>query len=362
MAKPPCFWQPTALTTIGIVPREGDPILRSGTPSSWSEVSSPTEQITLCPWQRPSAIRNESCSSCEKTQAWPGVSTRRAPVRCHMPLEKATPTLSNSCWTMALIQTCLKTWQPEGRALFETCCANHLPIAELLLKHGANPNAGSDSSGCCLTIAGVYHGAKAKPLQQLLRRHGAVTPPYAMSAQEMRRAIRCRHKAIEHEQFLSCVMAQRDAKLLDLYLDSDSAAVKRLQSVACPTSPTLARKLLARGLDPNRPDWLGSTFVHACARDANQSVAAVLLKAGADINARDFEFKGTPLAAAVRAWCAEKNPKLLGRRRRMVQFLLQQGAATNFPGDEPWATPLAWSTRHGPREIVETLKRHGAQE
>ena len=56
-----------------------------------------------------------------------------------------------------------------ARALFEACCGNHLEIAKLLLEHGANPNAGSDSNGCCLTIGAVYYGDQAKPLQELLR-------------------------------------------------------------------------------------------------------------------------------------------------------------------------------------------------
>lgn len=68
---------------------------------------------------------------------------------------------------------------PDGRALYEACCGNHFEVAELLLKHGANPNAGMDSAECCLTIGAIYNGDGAKPLQRLLRRHGAVTPPYA---------------------------------------------------------------------------------------------------------------------------------------------------------------------------------------
>jgi ankyrin repeat protein len=68
---------------------------------------------------------------------------------------------------------------PNGRALYEACCRNHLAIAELLLKHGANPNAEMDSCECCLTIGAIYHGDNAKPLQRLLRRNGAVAPPYA---------------------------------------------------------------------------------------------------------------------------------------------------------------------------------------
>jgi ankyrin repeat protein len=73
---------------------------------------------------------------------------------------------------------------PDGRPLYEACCRNHLQIAELLLKHGANPNAGMDSCECCLTIGAIYHGRNAKPLQQLLRQHGAVTPSYAKGRKE----------------------------------------------------------------------------------------------------------------------------------------------------------------------------------
>lgn len=122
----------------------------------------------------------------------------------------------------------------------------------------------------------------------------------------------------------------------------------------------MVRKLLARGLDPNRPDWLGKTILHACAENGDRSLAAILLDAGADINARDVEFQGSPLAAAVRSWCMDTDPKQKARRRRMVEFLLKRGARTNLPGEQPWATPLAWATRHGRDEILELLKQHGA--
>lgn len=250
---------------------------------------------------------------------------------------------------------------PDGRALFEACQANRLEVADLLLNHGANPNAGVDSCGCCLTIAEAYHGDRAKSLQQLLRRHGAYTPPYAMSARELKQAIRDGHEVMRHEEFVRCVMVKRDAKLLDLYLDSVPASgCIRLSSGDYPRSPALVRRLLAHGVDPNSPDWLGRTFLHACSANGDRSIAAVLLEAGADLDTRDLEFKGTPLAAAVRSWCEAANPKQAERRRRMVEFLLNRGTATNLPGDEPWATPLAWATRRGHGEIVELLKQHGA--
>jgi ankyrin repeat protein len=130
--------------------------------------------------------------------------------------------------------------------------------------------------------------------------------------------------------------------------------------VTYPRSPALVRKLLARGLDPNKPDWLGKTFLHACAENGDRALAAVFLEAGAEINARDLEFQGTPLAAAVRAHCAATELRQRQRLRRMVEFLLKRGAATNLPGDQPWATPLAWARLRGNREMVELLKHYGA--
>jgi ankyrin repeat protein len=251
----------------------------------------------------------------------------------------------------------------DGRALFEACCANHLEVAELLLEHGADPNAGLDSSGCCLTIGKVYHGDRAKPLQQLLRRYGAYSPPYAMNAQQMKQAIRDSHEVVRDGEFPENVLRQRDAELLDLYLDSDPTAPERLDFrgvVTYPGAPALVRKLLARGLDPNRPDWLGKTFLHACAENGDRSIAALFLDAGADLNARDLEFKGTPLAAAVRSCFADEDRVQFQRGRRMIRFLLKHGAATNLPGDEPWATPLAWARKRSLADVEEMLLKHGA--
>ncbi len=255
---------------------------------------------------------------------------------------------------------------PEGLALFWACSGNDMQVAQLLLEHGANPNAGVDSSGCCLTIGEVNHGNRAKPLQQLLRRHGAYTPPYRMSVQEMKHAIREGHEVIRHVEFLGNLLRKRNLELLDLYLDSDPTVPDHMDhwsGVTYPRSSALVARLLARGLDPNRPDWLGKTFLHACAENGDRTVAEVFLDAGADINARGLEFHETPLAAAVRwePWCKEEDrSRLAQRRRRMVEFLLKRGAATNLPGDEPWATPLAWARKLGLADIEEVLVKHGA--
>ena len=176
------------------------------------------------------------------------------------------------------------TWTSPG------CCWSTAPI----------PTPGLDSSGCCLTIGEVYHGDQAKPLQQLLRRHGAYTPPYHMSVQEMKQAIRDGHEVTRHAEFLGNLMRSATPSCSISILTRILPFWIAGSGVTYPRSSALVRKLLARGLDPNRPDWLGKTFLHACAENGDRSVAAVFLDAGADINARGLEFNETPLAAAVR--------------------------------------------------------------
>lgn len=128
--------------------------------------------------------------------------------------------------------------------------------------------------------------------------------------------------------------------------------------LAIPWSPALVRKLLARGLDPIRPDWLGKTFLHACAANGDRSSAAVFLDA--DINARRLEFHETPLAAAVRSGPGSQDPALVERRHAMVESLLERGAKTNLPDDELWAMPLAWARKFGLADIEAILLKHRA--
>jgi ankyrin repeat protein len=45
----------------------------------------------------------------------------------------------------------------------------------------------------------------------------------------------------------------------------------------------------------------------------------------------------------------------------MVEFLLERGAPTNLPDDQPWATPLAWAERRQHADVAGVLRRHGAE-
>lgn len=253
---------------------------------------------------------------------------------------------------------------PHGRALFSACQSNRLQTAQLLVECGANPNAGLDSCGCCLTICEAYHGSAAKPLQKLLRAHGAVQPPYAMSRRELKQALRENHEATRHDEFPGNVMAKCDEELLDLFLANDATIVQTAGAwggTALPESPKLVAKLLNDGLDPDSRDWVGRSLLHGCAERFDTRNAALLLDAGADIDARDVEFRETPLAAAIRCELpceAEERPKLEHKRLRMIRFLLKRGAATSLPDDEPWATPLQQARQNKLAEIEALLLRH----
>ena len=116
----------------------------------------------------------------------------------------------------------------------------------------------------------------------------------------------------------------------------------------------MLRTLLAHDMSPDLMNWQHQTLLHLVCRTPDTTGAAVehatvLLDAGANISARDDEYRSTPLA-----WAARTNAV------QMVEFLLARGAPTNLPDDEPWATPLAWAERRQHAEIVSILRRHGA--
>ena len=75
------------------------------------------------------------------------------------------------------------------------------------------------------------------------------------------------------------------------------------------------------------------------------AAARVFLELGADIEAVELEYGGTPLAAAARKGQAE-----------MVRFLLQQGADPAAPAASSWAQPLYWAEKEGHGEVVALLK------
>jgi ankyrin repeat protein len=255
------------------------------------------------------------------------------------------------------------TW-PElnadrGGALREAACTGNRPLVELLLKHGADPSAHTDSGG------NAVYAAKTKELRTLLMQHGGTSDPYDLvwmdEDDEVIRRVTADPKSAE----LGCggvftaVVTRGKRDLLKRLLNA-GIRVPRIVT-GCQSylleQPDMLQTLLDNGMHPDTCSWQNQTMLHLLctpdpqgkALERNTWRAVMLLDAGANISAREDQCSCTPLALAAR----NNNPG-------MVRFLLSRGAPTNLPDDKPWATPLAWATRKGHAEIVQILRDAGA--
>jgi len=88
----------------------------------------------------------------------------------------------------------------------------------------------------------------------------------------------------------------------------------------------MLRLLLKNGVDPNSAGRDGSTALHVAAEDGLAECMSILLKAGADVNAKDDEGK-TPIW---RTLLASRS----SRRMKSLKRLLEAGADVNIPASD----------------------------
>jgi RNA polymerase sigma factor (sigma-70 family) len=253
---------------------------------------------------------------------------------------------------------------PRGHALYAAVYNGHHEIARLLLEHGAYPNAPVESSADAVWIA-IRRGDRR--MLELLASYGATWEiPAALDG------------ALTYADVVATGVG-RTMEILASHGDVDEAAARLAADPALADDPAalaaaagagheafvrlllahqpdLARRvtvsrpramaelLFAHGMDPDRPNWLRITPLHGFAARGDVESAALFLDHGADLHARDEEYRSTPLA-----WAAREG------EARMVEFLLRRGARAELPDDPSWATPLAWATRRGHGEIVALL-------
>ena len=234
---------------------------------------------------------------------------------------------------------------PRGRALQAAAARNDLEIARLLLEAGADPDAMVDSSGDGYFIVEFRHPDDCRPMQELLLSFGA-TPRLPESGEALAEAVRSAETLDEH--LVTKVFTADDTALHDLFFEHHAGRVPSLVAGDIwggeLPSPALLERLLDHGLDVNRPNWIGRTFLHVAAEKGTPEIAAALLEAGADLEAIELEHGGTPLASAARTGRAD-----------MVGFLLARGADADAPAQSPWATARAWAARSGDAELRRVL-------
>jgi ankyrin repeat protein len=242
----------------------------------------------------------------------------------------------------------------KGAALHAASRRGNMPMVELLLAHGADPNSGVDSSG------NATFTARTRAIRTLLMARGGTIDPYDLvwldEDDEVIRQVtadpRSALRGCGGVFTAVCTRGKRD--LLTRLLNAGIRVpplVTGCQSYLL-EQPDMLRTLLARGMSPDVMNWQHQTLLHQACRgrdSGNIERAAMLLEAGATLSARDDQYQSTPLG-----WAARTNGL------EMVKFLLAHGAPASHPDDPPWATPLAWAERRRHPEIAALLRGAGA--
>ncbi|HEX5110338.1 MAG TPA: ankyrin repeat domain-containing protein [Vicinamibacterales bacterium] len=246
---------------------------------------------------------------------------------------------------------------PRGASLHYASRAGNLPLVELLLAHGADPNSDIDSAGNSTFVA------KTPEIRALLMARGGTIDPYDLvwldEDDEVMRQVTANPQSAQRGcgGVFTAVVTRGKRDLLARLLKAGirvPPVVTGCQSYLMEQTDML-QTLLAHGMSPDLMNWQHQTLLHMVCRGPDKTGgsvqrAAILLDAGAMISAREDQYRSTPLG-----WAARTNAL------EMVKFLLSRGAATNLPDDEPWATPLAWAARRGHDDVHAILVAAGAK-
>ncbi len=246
---------------------------------------------------------------------------------------------------------------PRGHALWMACASGRADIAEVLLHYGANPNSAPDSSDSCLGIARSNPGKGARRIERLLRAHGAETPIWHMTNEQLQDAIVRAAPASRDPWFPVEVFARNDLDLAARLLEVDPDAASRMNGGtlrlgspdAAITDGKLLERLLEAGFDPDRRGWLGQTALHHYSGRGETANVLRLLRHGAGVNVLDDESRGTPLA-----WAAASG------HEDTVKLLLEHGADPGLPHDVSAARPGERARSAGHSRIVARLKAGAA--
>ena len=280
----------------------------------------------------------------------------------------------------------------RGMPLWHCAASGKYEMAEMLLTHGADPNADVYASGTPLNQA---YGRRDRKMVELLERHGGRLDAGAVGCyrltdrakQILADATGARLDGAGQtvpEQLLWGAACGGDPEIVQLALEHVDWPRDDRRWFSVLEQPlrvwnhgsrfwandewdrrtylTCFGLVLAR-CDPNLPGRVsdghqfGLTILHSVAgsrehvtADERVAFATMLLDAGAQLNLRDDVLQSTPLGWACR-W----------GRVELVKLYLERGADPVESHAEPWATPLAWAKKKGHSEIEDCLRRAGAR-
>jgi len=197
-------------------------------------------------------------------------------------------------------------------------------LVELLLKHGADPNARNGSGATPYEVARC-----GEELDVVFRRAGAVWRPSVEAARAAARG--CNFEALD--SFPASLVERVVDVLLEWcgrrgfeYLREKGVFHPLFAAVVADDAEAVER-LLRSGVDPNLRGPSGFTPLHLAAEFCVPEAAELLLKHGADPNVRDADCR-MPLHHAAGRGCAD-----------VVELLLRHGADPNVR-DRNGETPL----------------------
>jgi ankyrin repeat protein len=247
---------------------------------------------------------------------------------------------------------------PRGTALWTAVHKRRVDLVTLLLDHGADPNGAVESSGTPMD--------QARPdpvLRELLRAHGGVeegSPRDRLArliserrfedvAQMIQESPAIMDEAYWYEGILSGPAHSGDHEMIDflMRLGARVPPVSKWAPFYYFKHEATAAFLLAHGMEPNHMSWHRLTLLHHMAASGELAKARLLLDHGAAIDAIDDEYRSTPLGVAARRG-----------HKELAQLLLDEGADPEIAG-APWATPLAWARSRGHDEIAAMLSANG---
>ena len=212
---------------------------------------------------------------------------------------------------------------PKGRALHAAASAGKRELVELLLAHGADPNSGVDSSGNAVVCGGDAGDSRAARGSR-------------RNARSVRHQLDRRRRGTRRVAGDPTEIVRVSAAFAMVVGDGRRDRLERLLAAGLRVPPVLTgcqgyllahadmlRTLLAHGMSPDLMNWQHQTLLHhVCVsqdyrgRDRTNGAierAAILLDAGANISARDEEYRSTPLAWAARTNAVEMVAFLLAR-------------------------------------------------